>query len=101
MYGKINSDKRKQMLAQISWDAKFDLNELELLLQGEIKNVDYITRVRLFQRIAESFSWYAILEMLTLAELKFLLQKEIISGLRSVALRKQYFYVQQRLQQHI
>lgn len=101
MYGQPHTKKRFQQLSQVSWDAPLKADLLDELLQGKRQKVGGLTRKRLFQRIAESFSWYTILELLTRAELKFLLQNDVIAGLRSADLRKKYTHAQQRLQEFI
>lgn len=97
MYGKPYSNQRKKILQQVTWDSNKNIADLESLLQGKRHDLNGLTRQRLLQRIAESLSWYAILNTLTLPELKDMLHQEVVSGLRSGALIQQYTHVQKKL----
>jgi hypothetical protein len=98
MYGQPKNKARLKKLAQVCWDAPISAEHLDDLLQGKIEQVGMLSRKRLFQRVAESYSWYAILQLLTPSELVDMLQNDVIDGLRSNMLKEKYKYAQQRLQ---
>ena len=92
---------KNELLRQILWDYNIPAEEIESVLKGEKRQAGHYTREMLFHRIVESYSWFTIIQLFTPNEIQVLLTSQAISKLRSPSLRKQYEFIQKRLQQII
>jgi hypothetical protein len=98
MYGSTDNPTRKKLLEQVCWDTHYDGEALNDLLIGRIQKVGMLSRLRLLQRLLESYSWYTLLKLVTASELSDLLKSEVIDGLRSKSLQRIYRHAQTQLQ---
>lgn len=88
---------RRKILKQISWDYNISPEEIDAVLKGEKKLAGHYTREKLFLKLIESYPWFTIINLFNLNEIKILLTSELISKLRSPALREKYGFVRKRL----
>jgi len=92
---------KNKLLQQIVWDYNIPAEHIEWLLKGECENAGHYTREMLFKKIVESYSWFTVIQLFTLNDVQKLLTDKLILQFRSPSLRKQYGFVQKRLQQII
>lgn len=90
--------RKHQLIAQLLWDTSFQVQDVIPVLEGKVSNVGYINKSFLFKRSLESYSWFTLLELFTINEVKQLLNQEIIHELRSKALQKKYTFMYDFLQ---
>ena len=83
------------------WDYNIPIAEIEALLSGKQENAGHYNRQTLFRKMLESYSWFTILQFFPPDEIKGLLTDDIIKGLRTPSLKKQYEFVKKRLQEII
>jgi len=94
----MKEQERNRLLKQIMWDYDIPAADIDALLSGRKEKAGHYSRDTLFKRMLESYSWYTILQLFTPTEINNLLTEEIINGLRSASLKKQYGFVKKRLQ---
>ncbi len=92
---------KNKILKQILWDYNISPDEADAVLKGEKQSAGHYTRENLFLKLLESYSWYTIIQLISPKVIKSLLTKQLISKLRSPALRNKYEFVRERLQQII
>jgi hypothetical protein len=92
---------KNKLLSQILWDYSISVEDIEAVLKGEKDLAGHYTREMLFRKILESYPWFTIIQLLTPAEIQYLLTTSAISKLRSPSLRQKYEFVQKRLSQII
>jgi hypothetical protein len=97
----METAKRNTILKQILWDYNIPAEDIEAVLNGEMKMAGHYTQEMLFLKILESYSWFTIIELFGPIRIKSLLTNQVIKKLRSPSLRLKYEFVQQRLQQVI
>ncbi len=91
----------EKVLQQLAWDYHIPPEDIELVLKGESSLAGHYTRKMLFKKIIESYSWFTVLQLFSLTDIQTLLTDELIQQFRSSSLRKQYGFIQKRLQQII
>ncbi len=97
----VDTIEKNKLLSQLLWGYTISGEDIEAVLKGEKKVAGHYTREMLFQKMLESYSWFTIIQLLTLNEIQYLLTNRSISKLRSPSLRQKYEFVQKRLQQII
>jgi len=97
----METAKRHTFLKQILWDYNISTEDIEAVLRGDMKQAGHYNQEMIFLKILESYSWFAILQLFSPIQIKFLLTNQVIKKLRSPSLRLKYEFVQQRLQQVI
>lgn len=97
----MNIAEKHKILNQILWDYNISTEDIEAVLNGEIKLAGHYSREMIFQKLIESYSWFTIIQMFTPNEIQGLLTNKTISKLRSPSLRQKYEFVQKRLSQII
>ncbi|PKP45001.1 MAG: hypothetical protein CVT94_19230 [Bacteroidetes bacterium HGW-Bacteroidetes-11] len=97
----METAKRNTILKQILWDYNIPAEDIDAVLNGEMKMAGHYTQEMLFLKILESYSWFTIIELFGPIQIKSLLTNQVIKKLRSPSLRLKYEFVQQRLQQVI
>ncbi|MEA5111774.1 hypothetical protein SDC9_40167 [bioreactor metagenome] len=93
--------KRLTVLKQILWDYNISAEDIEAVLQGDMKQAGHYNQEMIFLKILESYSWFTIIQLFSPIRIKYLLTSQVIKKLRSPSLRLKYEFVQQRLQQVI
>ena len=97
----METKEKNKLLKQILWDYDISTEDSEAVLNGEKKLAGHYTREILFQKMIESYSWFTIIQLFTPNDIQYLLTNQVISKLRSTALRQKYEFVQKRLHQII
>ncbi len=97
----MRPDEKLLLFRQIVWDYKIPPEDIEAVLHGEKEAAGHLNREAIFLRLLESYSWFTILQLLPVDEIKALLNEQTIKKLRTPGLRKNYEYVRQRLQEII
>lgn len=97
----MNRSERNKLLDQIIWDYNVSTKDINAVLLGEKERVGHFNREIIFQKLLESYSWFTIVQMLPPDYIKTLLNNQVVSKLRSPALRQKYEFVQKRLHQII
>ncbi len=97
----MNSAEKHKLFKQIMWDYNILPEDIESVLKGEKALAGHYTRDTLFLKLLESYSWFTILQLLSINEIHSLLTTQTISKLRSPSLREKYEFVQKRLQKII
>lgn len=97
----MNKFEKNKLLSQILWDYNIQVEDVDVVLKGNKDRAGHYTRIMIFQKIIESFSWFTILQIFTPQEIRSLLTGDVIKKLRSVSLRKKYEFVYKRLQEII
>lgn len=97
----MESTEKNKLLKQILWDYDISTEDIEAVLNGQKKLAGHYTREILFQKMIESYSWFTIIQLFTPNDIQYLLTNQVISKLRSTALRQKYEFVQKRLHQII
>jgi hypothetical protein len=97
----MNEQERNKLLTQILWDYNIPLDNIEAVLKGERNMAGHYTREMIFQKMIESYSWFTIIQFFTPVEIQQLLTNKVIKSLRAPSLRKNYEFVQKRLQEII
>ena len=92
---------RKEILRQVMWDYNIPIDDIDALLSGKISVAGHYTREQLFKKILETFPWYTVINLFPIADIKLLLNKSVVAGLRSPSLRRHYEFVRTRLQESL
>jgi hypothetical protein len=92
---------RLKYFSQIMWDTSIAPEEALKVFDGKRSKVGNYDRSTLFRRFLESYPWYTIIQLFSYTQIAELLTDEVISKLRSDALKQQYTYVRKRLQSFI
>ncbi len=92
---------KQNLLKQLLWDTNISVEELSAILANETQRVGSFDTRKIFLKCLESYSWFTILEIFTIQEVKELLTEEVISKLRSKALQRKYQFLHGYLHQVI
>ena len=90
--------KQHRLISQLLWDTQLNADDVWPILKGENEYIGHVDKPFLFRRCLESYSWFTILELFSVQEVKRLLTKEVIAKLRSKSLRKKYTFMYEQLQ---
>ena len=93
----MNSNRKTELYRQLMWDYTISEKEIEDVFSGRKEFAGHYNRFTLFRKILETYSWFTILQIFSIEELT----EEVIKSLRMASLRKQYEFVQKRLQEVI
>ena len=83
------------------WDYSIPVDDLENVLSGKNTHAGHYNRHSLFIKILETYSWFTIIQLFTIEEIKLLLTDDVIKKLRMPSLRNKYEFVKKRLHQII
>jgi len=97
----MNPTKKEILFHQLIWDYNISGSDIEAVFSGTKKHAGHYTRPMLFKKMLESYSWFTILEVFTKEEIEEMLTDNVVNSLRMPSLRKQYEFVQKRLQEII
>ncbi|MBI2416786.1 MAG: hypothetical protein HYV28_02605 [Ignavibacteriales bacterium] len=97
----MDSDERIKLFKQIMWDYSILPEDVYAVLQGEKQLAGHYNRDTLFVKLLESYSWFTIVELLSVNIIKDLLTTQNINKLRSPSLREKYEFVRKRLHEII
>jgi hypothetical protein len=97
----MDSEERKRLFRQIMWDYHIPPEEVEAVFEGKQTRAGHYTRETLFVKLLESYSWFTIVGLFHLNDIRDMLTDSAISKLRSKSLREKYAYVQKRLHEII
>ncbi len=90
---------KQNLLKQLLWDTNISLEDVSAVLTNERQRVGSFDKKKIFSKCLESYSWFTILEIFTIHEIKELLTEEVISKLRSKSLQRKYLFLHEYLQQ--
>ena len=97
----MEKTERNKLFRQIMWDYNISEDDIEALFSGERIKAGHYNRETLFRKMLESYSWFTLLNVFTPHEIRILLTNDVITGLRSEALKNKYEFIKQRLQEVI
>lgn len=97
----MEKTERNKLFRQIMWDYNISEDDIEALFSGERIKAGHYSRETLFRKMLESYSWFTLLNVFTPNEIRILLTNDVITGLRSEALKNKYEFIKQRLQEVI
>ena len=83
------------------WDYNLPVDKIDDLMSGKIERLGHYNREMIFKKMLETFPWFILLQLIDVKVIKELLNQDIIKKLKSPALRENYFYVRERLQEII
>jgi hypothetical protein len=83
---------RQEILKKIYWDANISGELLYAIAIGQVTNA-VITQKQIFLRMIERLGWHNILEILGIDNVKRLLTKETVAGLRNTEMRERYEFI--------
>ncbi len=92
---------KHQLLQYIMWDYKISPEECLALLDGRTDRAGHYTREQLVRKILESFSWFTVMDIISITDIYPYLTEELIGSLRSKQLRKRYAFLRERLQNNL
>jgi hypothetical protein len=87
----------KQYLKMAFWDSTVDAELLYNILHNKSTTVEGITIDKIYLRLLESYSWYTILDIITLERVNEILSEKIVSKIWNKALRMRYEYARKLL----
>lgn len=93
----MNQQEKSKLLQQIMWDYNIPVSDVESLIAGKKKRAGHYTRDAIFKKMLESYSWFTILNIFTLGEIRDMLTHDVVKNLRMPSLRKKYEFIQKRL----
>jgi hypothetical protein len=88
----LETSEIKKRLKMAFWDYHYSEDSLYNVLYEDAQ-IPHLTKERIYQRLLETYSWYKILELVPIEQLKMALSDEIIGKLRGKPLQKRYFHV--------
>jgi hypothetical protein len=91
-------EEKAKLLSNLLWDTNQNVNEIWPVYEGTVEKIGYIDKTFLFKRTLESYSWFTVLELFPIHEVKIRLTKELILKLRSQSLQKKYLFLHDLLQ---
>jgi hypothetical protein len=97
----MTQSRKIKLISQILWDTQLSVEEACLILDDKILTVGHINKSFIFKRCLETYSWFTLLDLFSLQEIKHLLTSEIIIKLRSKALQRKYFFMHDLLQKSL
>ena len=74
--------KRHTVLKQILWDYNISAEDIEAVLQGDMKQAGHYNQEMIFLKILESYSWFTIIQLFSPIHIKYLLTSQVIKKLR-------------------
>jgi hypothetical protein len=95
----MDKTEKDRLLKGIVWDYNISSAEVEYVLSGEKDFILHYNKFSLFRKLLESYPWFVIIQLLGIDRIKSLLTDEVIKGLRTKALQKQYEFIQKRLRE--
>lgn len=97
----MTETRKLKLISQILWDTQLSSEDVCLILDSKKDFVGHVNKNFIFRRCLESYSWFTLLEIFSLQEIKDLLTIEIISKLRSKSLQRKYFFMHDLLQKSL
>ncbi len=94
-------EERLQLFRQLMWDYNIAPEEVDAVLRGEKEIAGHYTREMLFKKLLETYSWFTILQLFSVKEIKEYLSNGIYIQLRSKSLQNKYQYAEKRLQEFV
>jgi len=91
------NDKQNKLILSAFWDYNVNPRELIDILNGQLDEIPYFKKDKIFLRLIERLSWYDILEIIELDRIKSLLTEELISNIRIPELRIRYEFIRKIL----
>jgi hypothetical protein len=92
---------RNKLFRQVMWDYNIPVADIEALFAGKKKQAGHYSRITLFRKMLESYSWFTLLKIFTPEEIKIMLNNDVINGLRTPSLKNKYEFIRKRLQEVI
>lgn len=89
---------KERLISQLLWDTQLSGADVLPIFEGKRDAIGHINKSFLFRRCLESYSWFILLELFSIKEIKMLLTKEVIAKLRSKSLQKKYAFMYEYLQ---
>ncbi len=84
-------DKNKEKIyRQLMWDYNISPEEVDKLVKGETEFAGHYDINRLFIKMLNNLSWYEIIEIFQIDEIKLLLTDEIINKIRFKSIQDNY-----------
>jgi hypothetical protein len=93
----LTREEKIKLMKSLMWDYKYSPEECLEVLEGKRKTVGHYTEETLFRKLLESYSWFTILEILSIERISELLTDKVIQSLRMPSMRKAYQYVRKKL----
>jgi hypothetical protein len=89
------------LLTQILWDTNVSVDDIKAVINNKMERVGSYDKKKIFSKCLESYPWFTLLEMFPIQDIKELLSKEIIKGLRSKSLQHKYLFLHEYLQRTV
>lgn len=86
----MKEEEIRTILQAILWDYRIDPLDFYELALGRKKRIGWFSRDRALIRMLERLSWYDLIQLFSLNELKDILKPELIAQLRFPELRRRY-----------
>jgi hypothetical protein len=93
--------KTSNLLKQILWDTNVSSEDITAVINNKMERVGSYDKKKIFSKCLESYPWFTLLEMFPIQDIKELLSKEIIKGLRSKSLQHKYLFLHEYLQRTV
>lgn len=93
--------KQHRLISQLLWDTQLNADDVWPVFDGQKDAIGHVDKSFLFRRCLESYSWFTVLELFTIQQIKMLLTKEVIAKLRSKSLQKKYSFMYEHLQRAV
>ena len=90
-------DNKIEKLRFLMWDYPISAQECYDVLLGTQQTIGHYDSEKLFRKLLESFSWFAILDILPIDRIRELLSDEMIKSLRNERLRERYGFIKDKL----
>jgi hypothetical protein len=97
----MDQQQRHKALQSVMWDYSISPGDMEKLLACKINKAGHYTREKLFSKMLTGLSWFTVISLIPIEEVKELLTDEVIEQLWPKSVQKKYRYVKQRLQETI
>jgi hypothetical protein len=82
---------------QIMWDYNIPKEDVEKLLSGEIEFAGHYNIDAIFGKMLKGLTWFSLVKVLGIKFISEHLTDKVINSLWIDSMKKQYFYVKQRL----
>jgi len=86
-----------EIYKQIMWDYNIPKEDIEKLLSGEIEFAGHYDINGIFRKMLYGLPWFSLVKVLGVKFISDHLTDEVINSLWIDSMKKQYFYVKQRL----
>ncbi len=90
----------KQHLKQAFWDYNYSSEDLYAVLYRQ-KQISFLDKDHIYQRLLETYSWYKIINILTIDQIQEALSENIIRKLRAKPLQNIYYHVSRILRKTV